>query len=201
MAGEVFSGRLKIGLRAGPSSLLRILFLGLTRLTPARAGQEVVMAVLTSTATVTVNPAFMQEIKEVNQELWQSFADLRHRCSRPLSPGQCRHLVDWLSELRDQLALHFALEEAYGYFDEPLEVAPQLADKAGRLRAEHQELYADFSDLVDRAEQMFFDGQNAALALWVSPAFLDFDARLRDHEDRENELIYDAFDSDIGVGD
>ncbi|MGI8981347.1 MAG: hemerythrin domain-containing protein [Pirellulaceae bacterium] len=159
------------------------------------------MAVLTSTATVTVNPAFLQEIKEVNQELWQSVTDLRHRCSRPIATGMCRHLVDWLSELRDQLALHFALEEAYGYFDEPLHVAPQLAEKADGLRSEHQELYSEFSEIVDRAEKMFYAGQAAALALWVGPRFLDFDARLRDHEDRENELIYDAFDSDIGCGD
>ena len=159
------------------------------------------MSVLTTTATVTVSPAFLQEIKEVNQELWQSLADLRKRCSRPIATGICRHLVDWLSELRDQLALHFALEEAYGYFDEPLHVAPQLAEKAERLRMEHQELYVEFSDLVDRSERMFFAGQTAALAVWVGPRFLDFDASLRDHEDRENELIYDAFDSDIGVGD
>ncbi len=159
------------------------------------------MSVLTTTATVTVNPAFLQEIKEVNQELWQSLADLRKRCSRPIATGMCRHLVDWLSELRDQLALHFALEEAYGYFDEPLHVAPQLAEKADHLRSEHQELYSEFSDLVDRAERMFFAGQTAALAVWVGPRFLDFDHRLRSHEDRENELIYDAFDVDIGVGD
>jgi len=159
------------------------------------------MAVLTTTATVTVNPAFLQEIKEVNQELWQSFAELRHRCSRPVAPAMCRHLVDWLCELRDQLALHFALEEAYGYFDEPLHVAPQLGEKADKLRSEHRDLYSEFSSLVDQAEKMFFAGQLAALALWVAPEFLEFDARLRDHEERENELIYDAFDSDIGVGD
>ena len=152
-------------------------------------------------STVTVNAAFLQEIKEVNQELWQSFADLRLRCSRPIATGMCRHLVDWLSELRDQLALHFALEEAYGYFDEPLHAAPQLADKAEHLRSEHQELYAEFSTLVDRAERMFFAGQTAALAVWIGPKFLNFDARVRDHEERENELIYDAFELDIGVGD
>ena len=75
------------------------------------------------------------------------------------------------------------------------------AEKAERLRMEHQELYSEFSELVDRAEKMFFAGQTAALAVWVGPQFLDFDARLSDHEQRENELIYDAFDSDIGVGD
>ena len=112
------------------------------------------MAFLTMTATVTVNPAFLQEIKEGNHELWQSLADLRHRCSCPITTGMCRHLVNSLSELRDQLTLHFALEEAYGYFDEPLHVEPQLSEKAGRLRSEHQELYSELSDLVDQAERM-----------------------------------------------
>ena len=94
------------------------------------------MAVSISTTTVTVNAAFLQEIKEVNHELWQLLADLRHRCQRPIAPGTCRVLVDKLCELRDQLALHFALEEAYGYFEDPVDVAPQLCRQADALLAQ-----------------------------------------------------------------
>ncbi|HEX5105739.1 MAG TPA: hemerythrin domain-containing protein [Pirellulaceae bacterium] len=159
------------------------------------------MTVTTTTGTVTVNAAFLQEIKEVNQELWQLLRDLRHRCQRPVAPGACRLLIDKLSTLRDQLALHFSLEEAYGYFDEPLDVAPQLCRAADQLRAEHKTLYIDFCDLVDHAERMFYEEQHAALALWISPQFLALDLRLREHEERENELIYEAYDDDIGVGD
>ena len=61
----------------------------------------------TTTGTVTVNAAFLQEIKEVNQELWTLLADLRHRCQRPIAPAGCRYLIDKLSQFRDQLALHF----------------------------------------------------------------------------------------------
>jgi hypothetical protein len=164
-------------------------------------GKEVDMTALTTTATLTVNAAFLQEIKEVNQELWELLAELRHRCQRPVAPGQCRLLIDKLCQLRDQLALHFALEEAYGYFEDPVEVAPQLSRAAERLREEHKTLYVDFCDLVERAERMFYDEQHAALALWLGPQFLELDARLRNHEERENELIYEAYDSDIGVGD
>jgi hypothetical protein len=159
------------------------------------------MAVVTSTGTVTVNAAFLQEIKEVNQELWVLLADLRHRCQRPIAPSHCRHLIDKLSLLRDQLALHFALEEAYGYFEDPVDVAPQLGRQAEQLRAEHKGLYLDLCDLVDRAERMFYDDQHAALALWIGPEFLEFDQRLRGHEERENELILEAYEGDIGVGD
>ena len=156
------------------------------------------MSVATMTGTMTVNAAFLQEIKEVNQELWDLIGDLRHRCQRPIAPGQCRLLLDKLCQLRDQLALHFALEEAYGYFEEPVHVAPRLSHQAEQLRAEHKSLYLDLCQLVDRAERMFYDEQHAALALWVGPQFLEFDLRLRMHEERENELIYDAYDSDIG---
>jgi hypothetical protein len=159
------------------------------------------MNVVTTTGTVTVNAAFLQEIKEVNQELWSLLAELRHRCQRPLAPGACRHLIDRLCQFRDQLALHFSLEEAYGYFDGPVEVAPQLSDLADRLRDEHKSLYMDLCDIVDCAERMFYDEQHAALALWIGPEFLAFDERLRSHEERENELIMDAYDGDLGVGD
>jgi hypothetical protein len=159
------------------------------------------MTVVTTTGTITVNAAFLQEIKEVNHELWDLLAHLRHRCQRPIAPGSCRQLIDRLCQLRDQLALHFSLEEAYGYFEDPIDVAPQLSRAANRLRAEHQELYLDLCNLVERSERMFYDEQHAALALWLGPEFLDFDSRLRSHEERENGLIVEAYDGDIGVGD
>src|SRR4029450_8488189 len=115
--------------------------------------------------------------------------------------GHCRLLLDKLCQLRDQLALHFSLEEAYGYFDDPVDVAPQLSRAAERLRGEHKGLYLDLCELVERAGRMFYDEQQAALALWLGAAVQEFDERLRGHEERENELIVDAYDADIGVGD
>jgi len=159
------------------------------------------MTVVTTTGTITVNAAFLQEIKEVNQELWDLLAQLRHRCQRPIAPGSCRQLIDRLCQLRDQLALHFSLEEAYGYFEDPIDVAPRLSREADHLRAEHKELFCDLCDLVERSERMFYDEQHAALALWLGREFLDFDGRLRKHEERENDLIMEAYDGDIGVGD
>ena len=157
--------------------------------------------VVTLTGTVTVNAAFLQEIKEVNQELWASLRDLSHRCQRPIAPAHGRHLIDKMCQLRDQLALHFSLEEAYGYFDDPVDVAPQLSRRAEHLRSEHREIYSELCDLIDRAERLFYDEQHTELALWIGPEFLAFDARLRQHEDQEAELITEAYSGDIGVGD
>ena len=159
------------------------------------------MSSVVMTRTVTVNAAFLQEIKDVNQELWQRLEELRHRCQRPIAPVNCRHLVERMSQLRDQLALHFALEEAYGYFDDPVDVAPRLSHAAETLRSEHRELYMQLTHIVDRGERLLHNEQLATLALWIGPGYLGFDDALRDHESRENELIYEAYDTDLGAGD
>ena len=158
------------------------------------------VATATMVGTVTINPAFLQEIKEVHLELWDGLAELRHRCQRPIATGMCRHLLQWLEEIRDQLALHFALEEAYGYFEDPVDAAPRLCHLAVALRTEHHDLYQEFSDLVERADRLFYNEHYTQLAMWISPAFLEFDRKLRSHERRENELIYEAF-SDLGGSD
>lgn len=160
------------------------------------------MATLTHTATVTINPAFLQEIKEVNDELWSLLAKLRHACTRPIAlSGNCRHFVNLLLELRDQLALHFALEEAYGYFDDPVDVSPRTAYEAEKLRAEHRRLYTHLSDLVERAETMLEEGHQAMLATSIPGQFILFDEALQNHEHRENLLLMTMLEEEIGTGD
>ena len=117
---------------------------------------------LASTATLTVNAAFLQEIKEVNQDLWRLLADIRRMCARPESIRAARSsFLTMLDDLRDQIGLHFALEEAYGYFEDPVHVAPQLCERAFELRAEHNELYLQISRLSDDALELL-DGDRVS---------------------------------------
>ncbi len=160
------------------------------------------MATITTTKTVTINAAFLQEIKDVNQELWRLLEEVRYICSRPIPVRQSsRGLVDRLSLLRDQLALHFALEEAYGYFDDPVMVDPRLSVQANRLREEHRKLYVKICELVDYAEQLHHRGEWASWLTRVSLGFHAFYDQLQTHEANEQELILAAYDDDIGVGD
>jgi len=160
------------------------------------------MSTLVATGTVTINAAFLQEIKEVNDELWSLLAKVRHACTRPIAlSGNCRYFVNMLLELRDQIALHFALEEAYGYFDDPADVSPCTAHQAESLRSEHRRLYLHLSDLVERAELMLEDGHQALLATSIPGQFILFDAALQNHEHRENELLMSMLEDEIGTGD
>jgi hypothetical protein len=160
------------------------------------------MSTIVATGTVTINAAFMQEIKEVDEDLLLLLRKIRHASNRPIALSQCcRTYVNMLLELRDQLALHFALEEAYGYFDDPIDVAPHIAHEAERLREEHRRLYSQLSRLCENAERMLDFGEIALLAMEIPERFAQFDANLNCHEHRENVLLMQALDDDIGYGD
>jgi hypothetical protein len=160
------------------------------------------MAIANTTSTVTVNAAFLKEIKDVNEDLWHIVAELRVVTGNPYRVRSRRYqFVGMLEDLRDHLALHFALEEAYGYFDEPLKVDPRLCSRAKVLRSQHRKLYQLACDLIDHAMELH-DGHNLrSLARHLVAEFAEFDAQLNRHEQDENELIQQEWDDDIGVGD
>jgi hypothetical protein len=160
------------------------------------------MAVDRSTTTVTVNAAFLQEIKEVNAELWSLLEEVRKACSDVQNLRENgRRAVDLLENLRDQLALHFSLEEAFGYFDDPVIVAPQLSVMASALRDEHRALYAQIRDFTDDVDERYRSGKLPSTAPAVVARFQEYYDHLQQHENRENELIQQAYGDDIGVGD
>jgi hypothetical protein len=154
------------------------------------------------TSTVTLNPAFLQEIKEDNQHLRDLFGDVRRsfRQPRPDAPAR-QHLLDSLEDFRDQLATHFALEEAFGYFDDPLDAAPRLSEQAELLRSEHGELFMIICAMVEDAYDLLRYSFNPAAFQELSHRFGRFEEAFTDHEARENSLIMEAFNADIGVGD
>ena len=106
-----------------------------------------------------------------------------------------------LAELRDQLALHFALEEAYGYFEDAVAVEPLLSRRTESLRAEHGQLFLDLCQLEDQAERWLYHEAAANLLPRVAAGFRSFHDRLVDHESRENDLILEALASEIDQDD
>ncbi|WP_153559165.1 hypothetical protein [Roseimaritima sediminicola] len=150
------------------------------------------MTVSTAIATITVNPAFLQEIKDSNPDLWKTLEEV-HDCFHSVEPRAtvAARLVRLLDDLRDHLALQFALEEAYGYIEVPAGVAMPEAENA---RRQHCSLYLEISELSERAEELQYRGLAAEqLALLVDEARL-FDARLDAHERLERRLIERAND-------
>jgi hypothetical protein len=158
------------------------------------------MAVVTK--TLTINAAFLREIKEDNRrlhELLDEASTLAARAVAELIPA--RRLVDTLGELRDQLALHFSLEEAYGYFEDAVQAAPQISEQAEELRSQHGRLFLSVCQIVDEAEQWLYREAAREVLHDLGQRFTTFLHDFRQHESREADLILDAFENDVGVGD
>lgn len=159
-------------------------------------------ATTTTAAQVTINSAFMQEIKEASGELWALIDKAGELRSHPwLIRDHPKHAVDLLAQLQDQLALYFSLEEYYGYFEGPASVEPRFSERAAALREEHCTIYLDMCSIIDRAETLLDQDRLASLTRYIIVRLDAFCAQLKAHETREQDLLLEAFDDDIGVGD
>lgn len=154
------------------------------------------------TRTLLVNPAFLQEIKDSNPDLWQAIHELRQSCESQGDPERtARRLVRQLDELRVLVSLQFALEESYGF----VEVGPSAArspffEMAERIHAQHYSLFLRLSDLAEQAEEYQYRGVAAERLPELIMKSRAFDSALRDHERLENDLIELAYEGSIGGG-
>jgi hypothetical protein len=155
-----------------------------------------------ATRTVSINAAFLQEIKDDHHELRQL---LHHTAAMLNRPGWMRieydRLVELFGKLRDQLAMHFSLEEAYGYFEDAISVAPHLNGRAERLRSQHYELYSELCRLTERAEQLLYHETPAGRVRQLADDFRRFSERFCQHELHESDLIVEALNEELGAGD
>lgn len=146
-----------------------------------------------TTKTLALNAAFLQEIKLDNQELHQLLGDIRTTLTDGNSFRDRWHrFVDFLSTLRDHLATYFSLEEAYGYVDNPVSVTPRFGRTAFDMRAQHENLYSEICEIVELAERCLYHEQHASTPRIIVKRYTAFCERLREHEAREHDLIWDA---------
>lgn len=153
-----------------------------------------------STGRLAVNAAFLQEIKDDNRQLktlWDQLLPMvsHHETAKNHWP----ELLAGFAELRDQLALHFALEEAYGYFDDAVDIAPHLSATAELLKGQHTNLFSQIRDLADMIQEL--NPETAAPIKKMIRRFERFQTDFENHEESELKLILQSFDDDLGVGD
>ena len=155
-----------------------------------------------ATRIVSINAAFLQEIKDDHHELRQLMHHTAAMLNRPRwMTIEHNRLVELFGKLRDQLAMHFSLEEAYGYIEDALSVAPHLSRRAEQLRSQHYELYSDLCRLTERAEAMLYHEEPETAIGELSQDFGGFSQRFHEHELHESDLIVESLNEDLGTGD
>lgn len=101
-------------------------------------------------------------------------------------------------ELSSHIKQHFDHEEQAGYFEEVIDVAPRLSDRAEALLQQHLEL-VDQLDLLQRHAE-----SSAPIDSWwarLNQMFDEFFHRFLAHEQAENALLLQAYNEDIGAED
>ena len=152
------------------------------------------VAAPTITKTLTVNPAFLQEIKDSNPDLWDTVHQLRQTCEcRQDAAVTARMLARLLDGLRDHLALQFSLEESYGYMEVADPASELTAEMATQTQAQHCSLYLRLSELAEQAEELQYRGVEPIQLRKLVQSTLEFDSQLRQHEQIEHELIERSF--------
>lgn len=149
---------------------------------------------------LTVNAAFLRDIKDDNRQLKSLFEELSGLITHPtITFNHWQEFLQRLADLRDQLAFHFSLEEAYGYFDAAIDAEPHLSVQAESLRGEHPKLFSALLDLIDRAAETPADRDGHVES--VLRAYREFHEQFMRHEEAEVKLILHALEDDIGGGD
>ena len=166
-----------------------------------KGGQDVLQneTVMTQTGTrcLAVNAAFLREIKDDNRFLDELLLATRDALMQ-LDPSRLnvRSSVELLRRLRDRVAMHFAMEEAFGYIEGSVTFPPQLSLQADLLKQQHESLYLDLCEVVDRAEQALYQETTYPKPRQfenLAEAFDNFYRRLLHHDVAEEDLIADVF--------
>jgi hypothetical protein len=121
----------------------------------------------------------LRKLKELLRSPCVAIADVRKR----------------LAKTRTHVEDHFDFEERNGYLDSVRKREVRLAHSIDRLAHEHASLLDTLDALVAATEaaSSLDGGLRDEILKWIG--------ELRQHEVRENELVQDAFNFDIGAED
>lgn len=158
------------------------------------------MPMATTMAPATIEPSVLNEIKAGSRHLHNVRVALRALIeNRYVLFNHQPRLAALLDELRDQLAWHFTLEEAFGHLDDATASAPHLSQLAEQLRGEHNDLFEALADIADEAQAVCVSQRTPAGRLRsVVHRLREFDEALTEHEDNESRIVFEALQCDIG---
>jgi hypothetical protein len=112
-----------------------------------------------------------------------------------------RGVSDSLTSLHDVWTRHIVETEAPGAFlDELVDEAPRLATPAARLRREHNEILGVINRAEKALDQVLLDDDHEQYVDALRADLTEMLCALAHHRQRGADLIFAAYDVDIGGG-
>jgi hypothetical protein len=135
-----------------------------------------------------------ESLSEARRSLFRDLTGLENLI-HPGSKVALRELQNRLSRTYTHLCEHFRLEEKDGYMDNLADDQPRFHRVVEQLGDEHRALRRAL-DMI-HADTIVASGVDEDLLQRTR----DWVARVRQHETRENDLVQDATDLDVGTQD
>jgi hypothetical protein len=146
------------------------------------------------------DPKLRSELREDQHHLHELTLAIDELLSHPrIAENHWNDVQSLWGELRDQLSLHFALEEAEGYLNISRSANPECVCTAEYLKLQHAELFGEICAVAEAACDVESNHQRRVAA--TIARYRRFRSALDAHEEAEWNLIEEAWGKDLGVGD
>ncbi len=141
-------------------------------------------------------PAIFEDIDDEHKEMRTMLGNV-HAILKSRSES-VENVRKALERVCSYLEAHFHKEDKGGFFAEITSQAPRLSDRAEQVSHEHEGLLASFAKFAQHA------GMGDGGSQWweqLDTEFHNVSKQLMEHEHREQDLLQQAFNEDIGSGD
>lgn len=146
------------------------------------------------------DPIILGHVLAEHQDLFNRLTAARRAFAgeTPPPPDQFAGLRDCLQSLREYLGTHFAQEERGGFLEEAVARMPRLGSAVSGLVAQHPVLLTELDGIIASLPSSL---ESAAAWQHVGKAYADFAARIAAHERRENAVVQEGYNEDLGLVD
>jgi hypothetical protein len=149
-------------------------------------------------------PEVIEGVRSRRAGLRSAMSALEHALAAP-APHRVdewrRGVNDSLASLHDVWTRHIVETEAPGAFlDELVEEAPRLSTPAARLRREHNEILGVINRAEKALDQVLLEADHDQFVDGLRADLTEMLCALAHHRQRGADLIFGAYDVDIGGG-
>lgn len=139
----------------------------------------------------------VENVADCNRQIARAIEEFCSRLEQPTERVDPQELLPVLDRMLDSLQQQFDLEEEAGYLEDVLEQYPNWYPQIRHLQQEHRLLHEQLRENRERVAQ---ETSSSALSSEARRQLLDWMKTFEAHQQRENQLIQEAFRLEVGAG-
>ena len=149
------------------------------------------------------DPAILGLVLAGHRDLFHLMQSVRAALAGTAKPtaSDCDALLESMRRLRGHLGEHFGQEEAGGFLEESVARMPRLWPSVKLILEEHPGLLDELDTVIDGLASASVPLRGTSATCWsaTAAAFERFAAHMSEHERRENAVVQDGYNENLGL--